>query len=114
MRVAATLGGEVRTSRLRRELTLTDLGELVGIGPTRLHEIEVGRGESAPLALWFALGSALGRPFAASLSRDLVGVGGPGGRPSSGARARPRVGTASRPQRIVRAADSIDRTRRRL
>jgi len=77
MRVAATLGGEVRRSRLQRDLTLAELGDAVGIGPTRLHEIEVGQGASAPLALWFALGSALGRPFAAGLSREIPGVGGP-------------------------------------
>jgi len=71
------LGGEVRRSRLRRRLTLGELGDAVGIGPTRLHEIEMGRGGSAPLALWFALGLALDRPFAAGLSRELVGVGGP-------------------------------------
>ena len=58
-------------------MTQAELGDAVGIGPTRLHEIEVGHGASAPLALWFALGSALERPFAAGLSRELVGVGGP-------------------------------------
>jgi hypothetical protein len=36
--------------------------------------LEAGLGASAPLALWFALGSALERPFAAGFSRDLRAV----------------------------------------
>jgi hypothetical protein len=50
---------------------LRQLADKVGIGPTRIHELEAGLGASAPLALWFALGSALDRPFAGGFSRDV-------------------------------------------
>jgi transcriptional regulator with XRE-family HTH domain len=69
-RVAATLGQDLRETRLRRGLTLAELAERVGIGPTRLHELEAGLGATAPLAAWFAVGSALGRPFAAGFSHE--------------------------------------------
>jgi hypothetical protein len=44
----------------------------VGIGPTRMHELEAGDRATAPLALWFAVGAALDRPFAAGFSRDIA------------------------------------------
>ena len=70
-RAAATLGADMKHSRLRRRLTLGRLAERVGIGRSRLQELEAGRGASAPLRVWYALGIALDRPFAAGFSRDL-------------------------------------------
>jgi transcriptional regulator with XRE-family HTH domain len=71
-RVALTLGAELRNTRRARRLTLAQLAERTGIGPTRLHEVEAGKGATAPLALWFAIGMALDRPFAAGFSRDTA------------------------------------------
>ena len=76
-RAAATLGLDLRRTRHRRRLTLAQLASRVGVGPTRLHELEMGHGATAPLALWFAIGAALGRPFAAGFSRDSVSPGEP-------------------------------------
>ncbi|HET9347280.1 MAG TPA: helix-turn-helix domain-containing protein [Candidatus Limnocylindrales bacterium] len=76
-RAAATLGAELRRTRHRRRLTLAQLASRVGVGPTRLHELEMGRGATAPLALWFAIGAAVARPFAARFSRDTVAPGEP-------------------------------------
>lgn len=76
-RAAATLGAELRRSRRSRNLTLARLAVKVGIGPTRLHELEVGLGASAPLSVWFALGAAVDRPFAAGFSRDVARSGEP-------------------------------------
>jgi hypothetical protein len=76
-RVAATLGGQMHHTRLERRLTLAGLADLTGTAPTRLHELEAGDGASAPLAAWFAVGSALDRPFAAGFSRDIHRSGEP-------------------------------------
>ena len=70
-RAALSLGADLRRTRIRRRLTLAQLADLVGFSPTRVHELEAGLGASAPLASWFALGSALDRPFAAGFSRDI-------------------------------------------
>src|SRR5262245_46380102 len=69
-RATATLGLDLRRARRRRRWTLAHLADLVGISPTRIHELESGQGASAPLATWFALGSALGRPFGATFTRE--------------------------------------------
>jgi len=77
-RAAAALGLDLLNTRRRRRLTLKELARRVGIGPTRLHELEAGDGMTAPLATWFAIGSALGRPFAAGFSREVSAVVEPG------------------------------------
>jgi transcriptional regulator with XRE-family HTH domain len=77
-RAAASLGLDLRRTRHRQRLTLAQLASRVGVGPTRLHELEAGAGATAPLALWYAIGDALGRPFAASFSRDVSTPGEPG------------------------------------
>jgi transcriptional regulator with XRE-family HTH domain len=70
-RAAASLGVDLKRSRRRRRLTLEQLAERVGIRRSRLQELETGHGSSAPLRVWYALGMALDRPFAAGFSREL-------------------------------------------
>ena len=69
--IAATLGRDVRAARQGRRLTQAALGERIGVHQTRISRIELGQGETAPLATWIALGAALERPLAVSLSRPL-------------------------------------------
>jgi transcriptional regulator with XRE-family HTH domain len=69
--MAIVLGTDLRRSRRRARLTQEQLGERVGVRRTRIGELELGIGASAPLALWVRLGKAVDRPFAASFSRDL-------------------------------------------
>jgi transcriptional regulator with XRE-family HTH domain len=69
--MAIVLGTDLRRSRRRARLTQEQLGERVGVRRTRIGELELGKGASAPLALWVRLGKAVDRPFAASFSRDL-------------------------------------------
>jgi transcriptional regulator with XRE-family HTH domain len=71
-RVAAYLGAELKRSRRRRRLTLEQLASRVGIHKSRLQELEAGNGASAPVRLWFAIGMALERPFAAGFSREIL------------------------------------------
>ena len=71
MAIAATLGGKVRAARRTRALTLAELARRVGISTTRLSEIERGLGARAPLETWVALGVALERPLAVSLSKPM-------------------------------------------
>lgn len=69
--IAVTLGGQVRVARRRRHLTLRVLVGHVGISVTRLSEIERGPGVRAPLETRVALGVALDRPLAVTMSRLL-------------------------------------------
>lgn len=69
--IVATLGRQIRAARLGRRLTQSALGRRVGLSATRLSELERGEGLRAPLDVWVALGLAIGRPLAVSLSRDL-------------------------------------------
>jgi transcriptional regulator with XRE-family HTH domain len=71
-RIAATLGSQVRASRRRRRLTQAELARRIGVGQSRISEIERGQGGSATLELWVALGVALDRPLAVSLSREIA------------------------------------------
>lgn len=71
MAIAATLGGAVRAARRARRWSLATLAARVGIGRTRLSEIERGLGGRAPLETWVALGAALDRPLAVRLSHPL-------------------------------------------
>lgn len=67
--IAALLGREIRTWRQRAGLTLAQLGERVGIGASRMGDLERGRGGEGPLSLWVALGIAIGRPLSLGFSR---------------------------------------------
>jgi transcriptional regulator with XRE-family HTH domain len=58
-------------TRRRRRITLRHLAARVGISVARLSEIERGLGARAPLEMWVALGIALERPLAVSLTRPL-------------------------------------------
>jgi transcriptional regulator with XRE-family HTH domain len=67
--IAAALGRGLRDGRRRLRLTQEELGRRVGVGPSRMGQLERGRGDRAPLRLWVALGIAIGQPLAVSLSR---------------------------------------------
>jgi len=69
--IAATLGSTTRAVRRNLRRTLDDMSRMVGISPSRLSEIELGRGASTSLEIWVTIGIALGRPLAVSFSRPL-------------------------------------------
>jgi transcriptional regulator with XRE-family HTH domain len=71
MSIAASLGREVQATRRRRRLRQSDLAAAVGLAQARISDIERGAGTGTPLLVWVRLGIALGRPLAASFSRDL-------------------------------------------
>jgi transcriptional regulator with XRE-family HTH domain len=70
-RIAATLGAELKRTRVRRRLAQQALGDRVGLSQGRISDLERGEGASAPLDTWIALGLALDRPMAISFSRDI-------------------------------------------
>ena len=70
-RLALTLGAQARSARRSRRLTLATVARRTGVSLSRLSEIELGDGTATPLGTWVALGIALGRPLAVSLSRPL-------------------------------------------
>lgn len=69
--LAANLGRAVRDRRVRLGLTQSALGRRVGVSHSRIGQVEQGRGHGAPLALWVAIGLAIGRPLAVTLSRPI-------------------------------------------
>lgn len=72
MRIAATLGKEVRATRRRRRRTQASVAAEVGISRSRYAELERGDGAMAPLDLWVRVGLVLSRPIAITVSRDLT------------------------------------------
>ncbi len=69
--IAGALGQVVRSGRKRMRITERELSDRVGVDQTRISQIELGKGEGAPLSLWIALGVALDQPLAVAFSRPL-------------------------------------------
>jgi transcriptional regulator with XRE-family HTH domain len=69
--LALTLGADVRRGRQRRRVTQRALADEIGVDQTRISQIERGLGSGVTLATWVALGIALDRPLAISLTRPL-------------------------------------------
>lgn len=69
--IAIHLGQEVRRGRGQLRLTQKALATRVGVRQAWISRIELGHGRGAALELWVALGVALGRPLAISLSRRM-------------------------------------------
>jgi transcriptional regulator with XRE-family HTH domain len=69
--ITSTLARDVRSSRRARHLTQASLGDRVGRSQSEISEIERGRGGRIPLETWIAIGIALDRPLAVTLSRPL-------------------------------------------
>lgn len=70
-RLASALGASLRDGRRRRRLKQAEPAERVGVSRARIGQLEAGWGASAPLRTWVRIGMALGRPFAAGLSREI-------------------------------------------
>jgi transcriptional regulator with XRE-family HTH domain len=70
--VALSLGEAVMSGRVGLGLTQARLAERVGVHQTAISRVESGRGRHVPLELWIAIGLAIGRPLAISLSRPLA------------------------------------------
>lgn len=70
--IAATLGREMRVTRLARRLTQTELGQRVDLSQSEISHLELGDGQGTPLATWIAIGIALGRPLAVGFSREIA------------------------------------------
>jgi transcriptional regulator with XRE-family HTH domain len=69
-RMALEFGASLKAARARRRLTLREVGRRVGLDPSRVWQVENGRGASLGLRDWVALGIAVGRPLSARLQRD--------------------------------------------
>jgi transcriptional regulator with XRE-family HTH domain len=70
--IAASLGRDVRAARRGLGLRQADLALRVGVHQTWISDIELGRGSGAPLALWVAIGVAIGRPLSMAFTRPLA------------------------------------------
>lgn len=68
--IAANLGRDIGAWRKATGLTLAQLGARVGLGASRMDDLERGRGAEAPLSIWIALGIVIGRPLVAAFSRS--------------------------------------------
>jgi transcriptional regulator with XRE-family HTH domain len=66
----AKLGGELRSARLSRRLTQTQLGARVGLARSTVSDIERGRGGGHTLDAWQRLALAVDRPLRVELRRD--------------------------------------------
>jgi transcriptional regulator with XRE-family HTH domain len=69
--IAIHLGQAIRAGRMHRRLTQESLAARVGVKQAWISRIELGHSHGVPLELWVALGVALGRPLAITLSRPL-------------------------------------------
>src|SRR2546427_7130757 len=68
-RLAATLGGEIRAARRRRQMTIGELADPIGLHQARVGAIEPGGGLGAPLRVRGSLRVAVRPPPAIRLSR---------------------------------------------
>ncbi len=66
----ATLGRELRSSRLRRHLLQASLADRVGISQALLSKMEAGKAIGTAPELWFALAESLGRHLRFEFARD--------------------------------------------
>ena len=69
---ATAQGARVHEARDRRGWSQQDLGDRVGLTPSRVGQIERGRGQGASLEVWFALAQALGIHLKVEFGRDPV------------------------------------------
>jgi transcriptional regulator with XRE-family HTH domain len=69
--LAATLGGVVRTARVRQRLRLIDIADRTGLSVTRLSGVERGLGATLPLGTWVRLGLAIDQPLAVRFSSPI-------------------------------------------
>jgi transcriptional regulator with XRE-family HTH domain len=69
--IVARLGREIRDWREHHGLTLAQLGARVGLGASRMGDIERGEGGEASFSTYVALGIAIGRPLAAMFSKGV-------------------------------------------
>ena len=69
--IATRLGGELREGRVRKRLTQKQVGDRIGVDQSRVCQMELGRGERAPLGAWIAFGIVVDRPLAISTSRSI-------------------------------------------
>ena len=68
----ATLGRQLRLTRLDRGLTQAELAKLIGLEQARISEIERGEGGGSGVEMWIALGVALRRPVSIAFSRPTA------------------------------------------
>jgi len=69
--LADVLGRSVRDARRRARLTQAQVATRIGVHQSLISRVELGRGGVVALEVWVAIGVALGRPLAVSLSRPL-------------------------------------------
>jgi transcriptional regulator with XRE-family HTH domain len=69
--IADALGRSIREGRQRRGVSQGELATRVRVHQSSISRIERGAGHGVPLEVWVAIGAALGRPLAISLTRPL-------------------------------------------
>ena len=69
---AVELGTRIRDARKRRRWSLQTLADKVGLTPSRVSQVERGRGSGASLEVWLALAQALGIHLKVEFGRDPV------------------------------------------
>lgn len=69
---AASLGGRVKSARVRRKLNQRELGAKADLDQSRISQIERGDGAGVSLEVWYALGDALGMPLRVEFGRDAT------------------------------------------
>lgn len=69
---AMQLGTAVRAARKRRGWKQSALGDKAAMSPSRIGQIERGKGAGVSLEIWFALGQALDIPVRVEFGRDKL------------------------------------------